>query len=124
MSYVYSTIDIYDSLMFKYKEYLKPEIISILIIQSEEEVLLESMETEIIRGGLEKQTISRINLELITDAEDEDKLFFDPKDPIENNAIKFIEEFTPYSIVNATDLFHIKACEKINNKYNTFGIDK
>lgn len=27
------------------------------------------------------------------------------------------------SIINTTDIFHEDACERINKKYNTFGID-
>jgi hypothetical protein len=59
----------------------------------------------------------------ITD-EPDDIAYFKPKDTIESNAQKFIEELTPYSIINTIDLFHEEACKKISAKYNTFGIDK
>ena len=49
---------------------------------------------------------------------------FNPDDPIEINARKFVNELSPYSIINTTDLFHIEACEQISKKYNIFGIDK
>lgn len=126
MDLIYSTINLYDSLKSKYKEYLKPGIISIVIIQSGDGVWLESTETEMVQGDLEKQTTRRINLDFITDGEpgEPDELFFDPKDSIENNARKFINEFSPYSIINTTDLFHEEACEKISKKYNTFGVDR
>lgn len=122
MDSVYSSIDFYNNLKLKYKEYLKPEIISIIMIQSEEDVWLETVEEEIGEGGLEKQTTRRINLDFIS-ADDDGEAFFNPKDTIENNVRKFIDELSPYSIINTTDLFHDEACEKISKKYNTFGID-
>lgn len=125
MDSVYSTIDFYSNLKLKYKEYLKPEIVSIVMIQSKEDVWLETTEVEIVEGGFEKQTIRRINLDFITNDEDceNEEAFFNPKDTIENNVRKFIDEFSPYSIINTTDLFCDQACEKINKKYNAFGID-
>lgn len=125
MDSTYSTIDFYSNLKLKYNEYLKPEIVSIVMIQSKEDVLLETIEVEIVKGGFKKQIIRRINLDFITDGEDNETMeaFFSPKDTIENNVRKFIDEYSPYSIINTTDLFHLEACEKIDKKYNTFGID-
>jgi len=125
MDIVYSTIDIYNSLKAKYREYLKPEIISVAIVQTEEEVLLETTEVEVLEGNLEKQTTRRIDLEFIADGEGpgSDTPYFNPNDPIEKNARKFIDEFSPFSIINTTGLFHDEACEKISKKYNTFGRD-
>ena len=121
----YSTINIYDQLKQKYKDYLRPEIFSISIIQSEETVWLESAESITTEDGFEKQTIKKIDLSFITDCiEEEEELYFSPADLIENNARKFINEFSPYSIINTTDLFHDDASHKISRKYNTFGIDK
>ena len=124
MGIEYSVIDIYDELKLKYNDYLRPEIISINIIQTEDEVLLETTECITVERGLEKQTVDRIDLGFITDGENEEKLFFDPKDSIEKNAIKFIDDFTPYSIINTTDLFTEEAANKICKKYNTFGVYK
>ena len=123
MDLVYSSINIYDCFKFKYKEYLKSEIIAIVIIQSENAVYLETVETQIVSDGLEKQTTKRINLDFISDDEP-DELFFDPKESIENNVTKFINDFPPFSIINTTDLFSNEACEKISKKYNTFGVDR
>lgn len=120
----YSSINIYDSLNLKYGEYLKPEIVSISIIQTAYDVYLESVEIKVVDGGLDKQTIKRINLDFITDGDMDDELCFDPNNSIENNARKFIDEFTPYSIISTTDLFTDEAADKINKKYNTFGVDK
>lgn len=126
MDETYSTIDFYDSLKLKYKDYLKSEIVSIVMIQSKDAVYLESREIEIVEGGLEKHTVRRINLDFVTDDDEYEVgcLFFDPEDRIENNVNKFINDFSPYSIINTTDLFHGEACEKINKKYNTFNVDR
>lgn len=115
MDMTYCTINLYDVLKIKYKDYLKPEIVSISIIQSEDTVWLEYIEKVLIDGSFEKQTIRKIDLEFISDGDEfEEKLYFDPKEPIENNARKFIDEFSPYSIINTTDLFNDDACDKIN----------
>lgn len=121
---VYISINIYNNLKLKYSEYLKPEITSIAIIQSVDSVWLELIELEILKGGLEKQTKRRINLDFITDGDEGNELFFNPQNPIEYNARRFIDEFSPYSIINITALFHDAASEKISKKYNTFGIDR
>lgn len=127
MDIKYSTINIFDQLKQKYKDYLRPEIFSISITQSEETVWLESVESIKTEDGFEKQTVKKIDLSFITDAdgfEEEEELYFSPADLIENNARKFINEFSPYSIINTTDLFHDDASDKISRRYNTFGIDK
>lgn len=123
---IYSAIDFYGKLKMKYREYIKPEITSIVIVQTKEDVYLETTEIQTVEGGFEKQTVKRIDLSFITDGEDyeNEEMFFNPKDPIEKNVMKFINELSPYSIINTTDLFHEEACEKISKKYNTFGIDK
>ena len=102
MDTFYSEIDFYDKLKLKYNEYLKPEIVSVSIIQSKDTVLLETVELEEDEGGLEKQTVNRIDLGFITDGEDNEsqELYFKPEDSIEKNVRKFINEFTPYDIIN------------------------
>lgn len=126
MDTFYSEIDFYDKLKLKYNEYLKPEIVSVSIIQSKDTVLLETVKLEEVEGGLEKQTVSRIDLGFIADGEDNEsqELYFNPEDSIEKNVRKFINEFTPYDIINTTDLFNDEASDKINKKYNTIGIDR
>lgn len=123
MDLCYSTINIYNGLKLKYSDYLKPQILSIIMIGTEDAVYLKIVEIEILNDGLEKQTTDRINLDFIVD-EEPDELFFNPKDPIEINARKFIHEFSPYSIINTISLFHDEACEKINKNYHVFGIDR
>ncbi len=117
----FSTINIFSKLKSKYEEYLRPEITSVVMIQSEEDVWLEIVETKLLSDGLEKETVTRSNLDFIADAGDD--YFFDPKDSIETNARKFIDDFTPYSIINTTDLFREEASQKISKKYNVFDKD-
>ena len=118
----YSRIDITNDLMVKYHDYLRPEIKTISISQSNEDVWLETLSITIIEDkGWTKETINRINLDFIS--EDGDIAMFNPGDNIEANASKFINELSPYSLINTTDLFTDKASETINKKYNIFGID-
>lgn len=118
----YNRIDITNDLRIKYQNYLRPEIRTISISQSNEDVWLETLSISIIKEkGWTKETISRINLDFIS--EDVDIAMFNPEDSIEVNASKFISELSPYSIINTTDLFTDEASEAINKKNNIFGID-
>lgn len=118
----YSRIDITNDLMVKYHDYLRPEIKTISISQSNENVWLETLSITIIQDkGWTKETINCINLDFIS--EDGDIAMFNPGDNIEVNASKFINELSPYSLINTTDLFTDEASEVINKKYNIFGID-
>lgn len=118
----YSRIDITNDLKLKYRNYLRPEISTMSISQSNEAVWLETLSiTIIIDKGWTKETFNRINLDFIS--EDDDTAMFDPGDNIEVNASKFINELSPYSLINTTDLFTEEASEVINKKYNIFGVD-
>lgn len=120
----YSVINFHDKLKLKYKDYLKEAIVSISMIQSEDNVYLETSEIEIVEGEFEKHVIKRVNLNFISDNDNDlDDYYFNPEDKIESNVMKFINEFTPYSIINTTDIFNDEACEKISRKYNTFNVD-
>ena len=60
---------------------------------------------------------------IVIRSEDDDNAMFNPGDNIEVNASKFINELSPYSLINTTDLFTDEASEVISKKYNIFGID-
>lgn len=125
MDSVFSIIDFYDELKFKYRDYLKKEIVSIIMMQTEDSVYLESTEIKIVEAGFEKQIVRRINLDSITESyEGEEVDFFSTDDKIEDNVKKFIDDFSPYSIINTTDIFNEKSVEKIGKMYNTFNVDK
>lgn len=121
-------IEFYDNFKFKYKEYLNPAIVSISMTQAEDWLFLQTVEVVIVKTSFEKQIIKKIDLAYKEHGIDQETnetgdCFFYLNDPIEDNVEKFIKEFSPFSIANTTDLFHADACEKINRKYNTFGID-
>ncbi len=113
--------------MIKYHDYLRPEIKSISISQSNDDVWLETLSLIIIKDkGWTNETIHRINLDFIVEdiVEDNDIAMFNPNDNIEVNASKFINDLSPYSLINTTDLFTDKASDVICKKYNIFGIDE
>ena len=127
MEDIYCSIEFLDQFERKYSEYLRPEIVSIAIVYSDEAVWLEYIKIEMTEDGFEKRTRNTMNLDFITaDSEDGETQipFFNAKDPIETNVKKFIHELGPYSIVNTTDLFHEDARSLIFKRYEIFGIDK
>ena len=65
MDIFYSTINIFEKLKEKYRQYLRDDISAISIIQSEDEVCLEIVSSEVLEDGLEKEIIKRDNLEFI-----------------------------------------------------------
>ena len=121
------SVELIDSLSIKYKKYLKPSFTSIALYQTKEVVGLQTREVEIISGGLEKETVRDITLDFISDSCEEDEeieLFFSPDNPIEVNVDRLLNDYSPYSIIITLDLFTDEAANKINKKWNTFGIDK
>jgi len=115
----YSQIEFFEKLKGKYKEYLKPEIISVSMIQNEGNVFLEIAESELLADGFEKITVNRTNLDFIADSNEEQTevdLFFDPADSVDKNVRKFLNDYDIYSIVMTTDLFTKEACDFICRK--------
>lgn len=113
---VYAAGDILDRLCEKYSNYLKPDIVAVRIVQTKDRVWLEITTEDEINECLKDQTIKRTDLGFI--ATGNEKLFFNPKDPVSVNAMKFVEQFDPFSIIMTTDLFHEDASHKINKEYN------
>ncbi len=119
MDLEYSVIEFYSHLKIKYKDYLRPEIVGVALIQDMYSVSLESLELEITKEGFEKQTTKRKDLYFITDEYYGQPIpYFHPSDPIEENVRKFIEDFDPYLMAKATELFHDEACEKLAQRKN------
>lgn len=52
MDVFYSAINIFEKLKEKYRQYLRDDIIAISIIQSEDEVCLEIVSSEVLEDGL------------------------------------------------------------------------
>jgi hypothetical protein len=109
--------DITDRLRKKYPLYLKPDIVSIRLVQPGDRVWLELTQEEERVGYLKDQTITRKDLGFIC-GDDYDNQFFDPNDNVSTNADRFVNEFDPYSIINTTDIFHEEACNEINEEYH------
>jgi T5orf172 domain len=112
--------DITDRLRRKYRLYLKPDIVSIRIVQPGDRVWLEVTEEKEIAGYLRDQTISRTDLGFISNGPYESP-FFNPRDGVSINANRFVEEFDEYSIIHTTDIFHEKACAQIAAKHERHG---
>lgn len=129
MESVIQSVELIDNLRIKYREYLKPNFISICLYQTEDVVGLQTRECEVIAGGFEKQTVRDTTLDFIIDDEvmeesGDAEPFFSPNNPIEVNIDRFLNEYTPYSIIMTLDLFTEEASDKIDRKWKTFGIDK
>jgi hypothetical protein len=103
--------DIIDRLFLKYPNYLKPNIVSVRIVQPGDRVWLEI--TEENPGCLKDQVIKRTDLGFITSEPYEEEEYFAPSEDVSTNANKFVDDFDPYSIAMITDLFHEEACRKI-----------
>lgn len=113
---VFSAEDITDRLRRKYGSYLKPDIVSVRLVQPGDRVWLEITQEEEIAGYLKDQVITRTDLGFISDGPEVGP-FFQPKDNVSINADRFVEEFDPYSIINTTDLFHDEACRHIDENH-------
>lgn len=113
---VFSAEDVTDRLRRKHGGYLKPDIVSVRLVQPGDRVWLEITQEVEIAGYLKDQVITRTDLGFISDGPDVG-LFFQPKDSVSINADRFVEEFDPYSISNTTDLFHDEACRQIEEDH-------
>jgi len=118
-SSVYCAESIFRELTSKYKAWLKPTIVDVRIVQTQERVWLEITEEEEVAGHLVDQTIKRTDLAFCS-GNDSKGRYFSPNDPVSMNAARFVEAWEPYSIVMTTDLFHHDACVEIDNdpKFN------
>ncbi|MCL2625554.1 MAG: GIY-YIG nuclease family protein [Cystobacterineae bacterium] len=114
-SSAYYAESIFYELASKYKAWLKPTIVDVRIVQTQERVWLEITEEEESRGGyLVDQTIKRSDLAFCF-GDDPQNRYFSPDDLVSMNAAKFVERWDPYSIIMTTDLFHYDACVEIGN---------
>ncbi|WP_064609866.1 GIY-YIG nuclease family protein [Photobacterium sp. J15] len=114
----FSAIDITEGLMSKYAQWIKPDIVSVRIVQPRERVWLEITQEKEVGGYLVDQIITRTDLGFITGGKGERELYFSPDSSISFNAQLFISDFDPFSIINTTDLFHDEGANEVNEKYN------
>ncbi|MBL1175846.1 GIY-YIG nuclease family protein [Pantanalinema sp. GBBB05] len=120
---VFQAEDIFESLKQKYPGYLKPDIVAVRIVQPQSRVWLEITQEEELAGYLKNQTITRTDLGFISDDVCGNNLFC-PEDDVRENARKFVEDFSPYSIKITTDLFHDSAWEEIKEIDEKFNLHK
>lgn len=116
-SSTYSAESIFQELSEKYGAWLKPSIVDVRIVQTQERVWLEITEEEESAGYLIDQTIKRSDLAFCCGDTDESK-YFSPADSASTNSAKFVETWDPYAIIMTTDLFHNDACRQIENDPN------
>ena len=121
MERYYSSINIFEKLKEKYKPDIRENIISSSIIQSKDQVFLETISIELLEDGLKKKSVRRVNLDCIRKNEQRE-LKFNPIDPIEVNARKLIADTSQYLIMCVSNLFHEEACKRINNESNASAI--
>lgn len=108
---------IFQELFERYKTWLKPTIVDVRIVQTQERVWLEITEEEEIAGYLVDQIIKRSDLAFCSEDTCESK-YFRPSDSASINSAKFVETWDPFSIIMTTDLFHESACHQIANDQN------
>lgn len=106
-------MSIFQTLKARYPQWLDGAISDVQIVQADDIVWLETTWNQEIGGYLRNQTIERIDLAFIEGRDDGRGGLFSPSDSVSENAVKFVEDFGPYSIVMATDLFHKAACDEI-----------
>ena len=110
----YVAEDVTQRLREKYSMFLRPDIVSVRVVQVPGRVWLEITNEKEIAGYLVDQTIQRTDLAFIADT---DEAFFRPEDDVSLNANKLVNNFDEYSIVMTTDLFHDEACQQIVRSY-------
>jgi len=119
---IYAAEDITSQLRKKYPDYLRHDIVAIRIVQPEGRVWLEMFQDKLMDDGrLRDQVITRTDLGFISsgvDAGGNASPMFSPSDSITKNAIKFVRDLDPFSIIMTTDLFHDDACHKIDKEHN------
>ncbi len=108
--------DILPELKEKYSQWLRPEIISVRIIQKNRTVLLE-IATKMEHKSLADEEIKRTDLGFI--AEDTDNPLFPSERTAQENAEYFVNQFDPYSIMMCTDLFTAEGCKEVNELYKS-----
>lgn len=94
----YISINIFNKLKEKYKSDVGENVISISIIHSNRKVFLETVIVEELEDGLKKEIVNRVNLDCIREYENRE-LIFNPIDPIEVNARKFISYMNEFLIM-------------------------
>lgn len=113
-SSAFAAESIFHALAAKYRAWLRPDIVDVRIVQTQQRVWLEITEESEKAGYLVDQTIHRSDLAFCSGNAPGEK-YFSPADSVSVNASKFVGQWEPYSIIMTTDLFHHEACVEIDN---------
>jgi Domain of unknown function (DUF4145) len=114
-------LEILPHLKSKYPRYLRPEIISVRFIQSDDRCHLEVTTVDHVGESLLDETSKRTDLAFIAGGAGADDRFFSPMRPITENAHRFVAEFDEISIINCTDLFSEDAAMRIDEFWREHG---
>lgn len=120
MHNVYQTIECIEQLKQKYPHYIKPELISVALKQTSNDVCIDTIESVVLNNGFEKQTHRSTNLNFITDGAylDDERNdvapLFSPSSSIELNVKILLEDLCPVSMINTIAIFHDKAIKEIS----------
>jgi hypothetical protein len=110
-------VEILTSLEQKYGNYLKPDIVSVAIVQLSDVCFIEI--TRRTYPNARDEIIERMDLSVFG-ANDGDK--FPSKDPIDVNACRFLNELSDYDLIMTdTPLFTDEACQQIAYEWEKVG---
>lgn len=117
------SLEILPQLREKYPRFLRPEITSVRLVQSQDRCYLEITTAERLNEHLVDETSKRTDLAFIADGPPHaDSRFFSPARSITENAHRFIADFDEVSIINCTDLFTNEAALEIDARWRERGI--
>ncbi len=108
-------IEVLPELRDRYARHLRSEIRSVRIVQKEGLCFLEI--TSQVNENLRDERTERIDLSFIYGSETDGRPMFTPARSPEENAVRFIQELDPYSIIMCTPLFTEAACQEIAGAY-------
>jgi len=114
-------LEILPQLREKYPHYLRPEIISVRFVQSQDRCYLETTTADKI-NDLVDETSKRTDLAFISSGSGDDGPFFSPARSITENGHRFVSEFDVVSIINCTDLFTHEAATRIDANWQQYGV--
>lgn len=110
-------VDILPSIQKKYGHYLKPNIVSIAIVQLTDICFLEV--TQLIYPNARDQIIEQMDLSIFGSSNGE---MFPTQDPIEINAYRFLNELDEYDLImTGAPLFTSEVCKQIAYEWEEGG---
>lgn len=115
------SLEILPLLRSRYSQFLRPEIISVQFIQSQERCYLEITTADHCNNYLVDEISKRTDLAFISGGCATDGRLFSPLNSIDENARRFVTDFDVVSIINCTDLFTSDAANRIDDHWRQHG---